>query len=128
MRRIRSWGQNISRKQISQESYLVGDEVVSKQRVCFLLVEFDGDVPGLVAPHLVKLAGGGRVHAHLHSSAEHNRPVLTSPHHALQVGAGPVRLHTEVTVHRHVGGVLLAGSQGGQREAGGEDEAGLCHG
>ena len=69
---------------------LVGDVFLSEHRVHLLLVQLDGDLPGLVAPHLVELRGVGAVH----------------PHQALQVGAGCGALHCEVSVDGQVAAVL----------------------
>ena len=43
---------------------LVRDVVLGKQGVGLLLVELHTNVPGVVAVHLVQLAGVGAVHAH----------------------------------------------------------------
>ena len=48
----------------SPDAVLVRDVVLRKERVGLLLVELDGDVPGLVAVDLVQLAGVRTVHAH----------------------------------------------------------------
>ena len=57
-------GASITIPDQSPDAVLVRDVVLRKERVCLLLVELDGDVPGLVAVDLVQLAGVRTVHAH----------------------------------------------------------------
>ena len=57
-------GASITIPDQSPDAVLVRDVVLREERVGLLLVELDGDVPGLVAVDLVQLAGVRTVHAH----------------------------------------------------------------